>query len=154
MSRISDLWTEKVPQPVRMLVYLAAGVLVLLFCLFVLPNWWQRASNAVWHSGTNEQRQEISADKAEAEKWKTEAEKWKTTAAGALGELKQTKLAYAEETRKREELEKILANEHLATGKARDTYDRVLAQPAPTPDYGASTDDLCEQARRLGVPCQ
>lgn len=126
------------------LTFVALTLLALL--IFIGPSACHKVSDSVWHKGTTKDEQAIKADEAEAQKWKKVADE-------ALGRLEETKRALAEETAKREAAEKILADRHTSTKAAQDAYDRAVAA-APVPvDPNASSDDLCERARRLGVDC-
>jgi hypothetical protein len=145
MSQLSTSWREMPPRR-RLIVKLAVGFLALLFLFFVAPRLWNRVLNWRWGKGTERVEQGIANDKAEAEKWKA-------VATEALGELKEAKRELSEETRKREEAERILADTHKATNAARAEYGRVRDAPPRPPDPNAGTDDLCAEARRLGVFC-
>ncbi len=144
MKFLLKAW-RKIPAAFRLAV-LGLIVLALVLAIFFygarlknhIGNWWYERGAAQQH--------------AEIDKLKQEVEQQKQQAADAVKAFEAEKLVTAEERKKREIAETILADKTKTTNQKLKDYQDIVNAP-PTRTGPESTDALCERARKLGVRC-
>lgn len=94
----------------------------------------------------------VAKDKAEIQSLKDDAVKQKALVQDLVNAFEAQKLVTAEETKKRESLEVILADKSKTTDQKLKAYNDVLAK-SPTVTPPESTDQLCARAKALGLSC-
>jgi hypothetical protein len=92
----------------------------------------------------------VSAAKTEIQSAKNEAAESKKVAEGAIAAFEAEKLVTAEERKKRELAESILADKSKNTNQKLAAYEAALAA-RPTVTGAESTDELCKRAAALGL---
>jgi predicted acyl esterase len=95
--------------------------------------------------GTNQAHQQIDA-------LQKEADASKAVAQDALNKLAEEKKVTAEERRKRELAEQILADKSKTSNQKLKAYEDAVNR-APTVTAPQSTDELCARAASLGLSC-
>ncbi len=145
MKFLLKAW-RKIPAAFRLAV-LGLIVLALVLAIFFygarlknhIGNWW-------YERGTAQQNAEI-------DKLKQEIEQQRQQAADAVKAFEAEKLVTAEERKKREIAETILADKTKTTNQKLKDYQDIV-NSAPIHTGPESTEALCARARRFGIECR
>lgn len=127
------------------IVLIAAGLLVLVFGVWKIVRW---REDAAFTNAIKKQQEIVDAEK-------TKAVSAKAIAEDAIKEANEAKAIAEQEKQKRMLAEKIFMDSSKTFKEKIQLYEKVKNNPVKPVDSNpdATTDELCERAKRLGVEC-
>lgn len=139
-----SLWS-RIPAAFRLALIAVVVVGLLAFSWFYGVKAWNGFGNWMFHHSTTDAHKQI-------DQLKQEAAQQKQIAAEAIGAFEAEKLVTAEERKKREIAEKLLADKTKATDQKIKILDEILTAP-PTQSGPESPEQICIRARAFGIKC-
>lgn len=145
MRWLLRLFEKIVPPTLRIPVLAGLAILIIALVFVFGTKAWNGIGNRFHDVKVWIAQKEIKAAKDEAEESK------KVTAA-SIAAFQEAKKMAEEEKAKREIAEKVLADKTKNTDQKLAAYEKAISA-RPTVTAPQSTDELCERARSLGIPC-
>ena len=135
-KKLNSVWSDLATNQKRAI----AGIM-LLIVVAVSTSWIN--TFVAWNNTKIEQSKRAKAEK--------DADKALKSAAKIAGQLKKQKAELAVIEEKKSEKKDEVQKSKIETNNARDDYDRAVSEPR-TDDI--STDELCDELKELGYPCE
>lgn len=141
---LKDSILNKIPASLRTPAMFVLFVFLGITIWFFGVKAWNGIGNWMYHHSETDAKAEIQTIKTQLS---TETK----IANEAVGAFEASKSVIAEEKKKREIAESILADKSKTTDQKLDAYETAV-KAVPTHTSPESTDQLCERAKSLGLP--